>query len=114
MGPLGGVTVIELAGLGALPFATLKLADMGADVIRVNRPSEVPDPPAPNHHREFDRGRRSIAVDLKQPDGVELILRLVERLPTCWSSHSVPESWSASGSAPRRRWPATRVWCTDG
>ncbi len=79
MGPLGGVTVIELAGLGALPFATLKLADMGADVIRVNRPSEVPAEPVANHHREFDRGRRSIAVDLKQPDGVDLILRLVER-----------------------------------
>jgi alpha-methylacyl-CoA racemase len=78
MGPLSGVTVIELAGLGALPFATLKLADMGAEVIRVNRPSEVPAEPKPHRHREFDRGRRSIAVDLKQPDGVEVILRLVE------------------------------------
>jgi len=78
MGPLAGVTVIELAGLGALPFATLKLADMGAEVIRVNRPSEVPAEPKAHRHREFDRGRRSIAVDLKHPDGVELILRLVE------------------------------------
>jgi alpha-methylacyl-CoA racemase len=78
MGPLSGVTVIELAGLGALPFATLKLADMGAEVIRVNRPSEVPADPPPARHREFDRGRRSIAVDLKQTDGVEVILRLVE------------------------------------
>jgi len=41
-GPLTGVKVVELAGLGALPFGTLKLADMGADVIRVNRTSEVP------------------------------------------------------------------------
>ena len=78
MGPLGGVTVIELAGLGALPFATLKLADMGADVIRVHRPSEVPAEPVAGGHREFDRGRRSIAVDLKQPEGVEVILHLVE------------------------------------
>jgi alpha-methylacyl-CoA racemase len=78
VGPLRGVTVIELAGLGALPFATLKLADMGAEVIRVNRPSEVPAEPKPHRHREFDRGRRSIAVDLKQPEGVEVILRLVE------------------------------------
>jgi alpha-methylacyl-CoA racemase len=72
------VTVIELAGLGALPFATLKLADMGCDVIRVNRPSEVPDQPEDRGHREFDRGRRSIAVDLKRPEGVEVVLRLVE------------------------------------
>jgi alpha-methylacyl-CoA racemase len=78
-GPLAGVTVIELAGLGALPFATLKLADMGCDVIRVNRPSEVPANPEPRGHREFDRGRRSIAVDLKHPSGVEVVLRLAER-----------------------------------
>src|SRR5690348_2112545 len=82
-GPLAGVRILELAGLGALPFATLKLADMGADVIRVNRISEVPaDPPAPEEvpeaarWREFDRGRRSIAVDLKSSEGIGLILEL--------------------------------------
>ncbi len=79
MGPLNGVTVVELAGLGALPFATLKLADMGADVIRVNRVSDVPAEPKPRRHSEFDRGRRSIAVDLKQPEGVEVVLALAER-----------------------------------
>ena len=74
-GPLSGVTIIELAGLGALPFGTLKLADMGADVIRINRINEVPnEPPALSRFREFDRGRRSIAVDLKAPEGVELVL----------------------------------------
>ncbi len=79
-GPLSGVTVVELAGLGALPFATLKLADMGADVIRVNRINEVPaEPPAAARFRDFDRGRRSIAVDLKSPDGVELVLSMVEQ-----------------------------------
>ena len=41
-GPLDGIRVIELAGIGALPFASLKLADMGADVIRVDRTSDVP------------------------------------------------------------------------
>jgi len=77
-GPLSGVKIIELAGLGALPFGTLKLADMGADVIRVDRAAEVPatppDPPRP--FSEWDRGRRSIGVDLKQPDGVEVVLTL--------------------------------------
>jgi alpha-methylacyl-CoA racemase len=80
-GPLTGVTVVELAGLGALPFGTLKLADMGADVIRVDRAGEVPatPPDPPKGFSEWDRGRRSIGVDLKLPDGVEVVLRLAER-----------------------------------
>jgi alpha-methylacyl-CoA racemase len=84
-GPLSGLRIVELAGMGALPFATLKLADMGADVIRVNRVSEVPaERPAPDQvpaaqrWREFDRGRRSIAVDLKSPEGVALVLDLID------------------------------------
>jgi alpha-methylacyl-CoA racemase len=80
MGPLQGVTIIELAGLGALPFATLKLADMGADVIRVHPTHEVPAEDRPAHRdSEFDRGRRSIAIDLKSPEGVEVLLRLAEK-----------------------------------
>ena len=78
-GPLHGVTVIELAGLGALPFGTLKLADMGADVIRVERAAEVPADPKPRAFSEWDRGRRSIGVDLKHPDGVEVVLSLAAR-----------------------------------
>lgn len=80
MGPLAGVTIIELAGLGALPYGTLKLADMGADVIRVHPLHEVPtgDRPA-ERHSEFDRGRRSVAIDLKSPAGVELLLRMIEK-----------------------------------
>ncbi|HEX7096804.1 MAG TPA: CaiB/BaiF CoA-transferase family protein [Acidimicrobiales bacterium] len=78
-GPLRGVTIIELAGLGALPFGSLKLADMGADVIRVDRVSDVPAEPTPRPQSSWDRGRRSIAVDLKHPDGVETVLRLAAR-----------------------------------
>lgn len=77
-GPLRGVTIIELAGLGALPFASLKLADMGADVIRVDRIADVPADPSPRPHSGWDRGRRSIAVDLKHPEGVATVLRLAE------------------------------------
>jgi alpha-methylacyl-CoA racemase len=77
-GPLAGVRVIELAGLGALPYGTLRLADMGAEVIRVERVSAVPAELVARPHSPFDRGRRSIAVDLKSPDGVEVVLRLVE------------------------------------
>jgi len=79
MGPLDGVTIIELAGLGALPYGTLKLADMGADVIRVHPTTEVPADKPTSRTSEFDRGRRSIAVNLKSPEGVETLLRLIER-----------------------------------
>lgn len=78
-GPLRGVRVVELAGLGALPFASLKLADMGADVVRIDRLSEVPETPEAAPHNFWDRGRRSVGVDLKNPRGVETVLRLADR-----------------------------------
>jgi len=78
-GPLAGVRILEIAGLGALPFGALKLAEMGADLVRVERPDAVPEQPAPAPQSFWDRGRRSIAVDLKHPDGVETVLRLAER-----------------------------------
>jgi alpha-methylacyl-CoA racemase len=77
-GPLAGTRIIELAGLGALPYGTQKLADMGADVIRVHRTTEVPGEPRPFVYSEYNRGRRSIAVDLKSPDGIEVVKALVE------------------------------------
>jgi alpha-methylacyl-CoA racemase len=79
-GPLDGVKVIEIAGIGPGPFAAMMLADMGADVLRIDRAQNVSggDPDKP----PFDilnRGRRSVGVDLKHPDGVETVLKLVER-----------------------------------
>ncbi|MEV4534701.1 CaiB/BaiF CoA-transferase family protein [Asanoa sp. NPDC049518] len=76
-GPLSGLTVVELAGIGPAPYAAMLLADMGADVIRVDRP----DGPAPEYppNPVLDRGRRSIALDLKAPEGVDLFMRLVAR-----------------------------------
>ena len=78
-GPLAGTTVVELAGLGALPFGSQRLGDMGADVIRVHRTTEVPADPPPYRYSEYNRGRRSIAVDLKHPDGVGVIKALGAR-----------------------------------
>ena len=79
-GPLEGVKVVEIAGIGPGPFAAMVLADMGADVLRVDRAQavrdDVPDAPPPV---PLNRGRRSVAVDLKHPDGVEAVLRLVEQ-----------------------------------
>ena len=71
-GPLAGVSVVELAGIGPAPFAAMVLADLGAEVVRVDRPG------VPNAVARMDvlnRGRRSIAVDLKQAEGAEIVLR---------------------------------------
>jgi alpha-methylacyl-CoA racemase len=78
-GPLSGYRVIEVAGIGPGPFCGMMLADMGADVIRVDRAQSVragvdtTKPPGDL----LARGRRSIALDLKRPDGVEVLLELV-------------------------------------
>ena len=79
MGPLSGVRIIELAGIGPGPFCAMMLADMGADVIRVERSSAVRggDPDVPPADVML-RGRRSIGVDMKSPEGIETVMRLVE------------------------------------
>lgn len=78
-GPLDGIKIVELAGMGALPYGSLRLADMGAEVIRVERIGDVPEDKLERPHNFWDRGRRSIAVNLKDPRGVETVLRLVEK-----------------------------------
>lgn len=79
MGPLQGITIIELAGIGPGPFCAMMLADMGANVIRVDRAGAVrggdPDKPPLD---TLTRNRRSIGIDLKNPDGVEAVLKMVE------------------------------------
>ena len=79
MGPLQGLRVIELAGIGPCPMCAMLLAELGADVVRVDRltDSGLGIGMAPEFHL-LNRSRPSIAVDLKQPDGVETVLRLVE------------------------------------
>ncbi|HBM84322.1 MAG TPA: carnitine dehydratase [Halieaceae bacterium] len=75
MGPLNGFTVIELAGIGPAPMGGMMLADMGAEVIRIERanaadPKQLKDVSA--------RGKKSVVLNLKQPEGVETLLRMVE------------------------------------
>ena len=78
-GPLEGIRIIELAGLGPAPFAGMMLSDAGADIIRIDRSDRAQYPPRQEPHVDLmNRGRRSVAVDLKHPDGVALVLRLVE------------------------------------
>lgn len=74
MGPLEGIKVVELAGIGPGPFCGMLLSDMGAEVIRIERKGA-------RGGSKFDvlsRGRKSVAVDLKKPEGVETVLKLVE------------------------------------
>ncbi len=82
-GPLAGVRVVEMVGLGPCPFAAMMLADMGAEVIRIDRKAVAGAPnPFPMLGTRYDvmaRGRRSLALDLKQPKAREVVLRLLEK-----------------------------------
>jgi alpha-methylacyl-CoA racemase len=79
MGPLAGIKVIEIAGIGPGPFCAMMLADMGADVVRVDRVGNVQGgDPADPPKDVLNRGRRSIGIDLKSPDGIDTVLTLVE------------------------------------
>jgi alpha-methylacyl-CoA racemase len=78
-GPLTGLRVVELAGIGPGPHAAMLLADLGADVVRVERPSGGLQIGPPEARDYLLRGRRSVAADLKQPGGRETVLRLIER-----------------------------------
>lgn len=74
-GPLAGLRVVEFAGLGPGPFACMLLADMGADVVTVQRP----DAPAPDARNIVQRGRSLLAADLKSAEDRERVLGLLER-----------------------------------
>ncbi len=78
-GPLSGVKVVEIAGIGPGPFAAMMLADMGADVVRVDRAQAVTGNFDRQNLEILNRGRRSIGVDLKNPDGVETVMKLVDQ-----------------------------------
>ena len=80
MGPLQGLTIIEISGIGPGPFAAMLLADMGADVIRVERPGGSMFTAAHNPKLDFlNRNKRCISVDLKQREGVDTVLTLLEK-----------------------------------
>ncbi len=76
MGPLDGIRIIELAGLGPGPYGTMLMADLGADVLRIERPGDVFGLGRPQHEL-LARNRPALSVDLKNPEGQELLLDLV-------------------------------------
>ncbi|WP_406055946.1 CaiB/BaiF CoA transferase family protein [Kribbella sp. NBC_00889] len=75
MGPLQGVKVVELAGIGPAPFACMMLAELGADVLRIDRPGGglAFGPP---EYELVNRGRRNVALDLKNPTAIDIVRRL--------------------------------------
>ena len=75
--PLSGVRVLELGGIGPGPFAGMMLADLGADVIRIDRPGAAAAPSSA-WHRVLLRGRRSLALDLKAPQAAPIVLSLAD------------------------------------
>jgi alpha-methylacyl-CoA racemase len=84
MGPLDGITVIELPNIGPVQFAGMLLSDLGAEVLRVDRATDVASGRSvaggnASPYSVIDRGRRSIGVDLKHPGGADVVLRLCER-----------------------------------
>ncbi|MGW0946442.1 CaiB/BaiF CoA transferase family protein [Streptomyces sp. NPDC002623] len=78
-GPLADCRVVELGGIGPGPFAGMLLADLGAEVVRVDRPERAAEPDAGGPADVLDRGKRSVVLDLKHPAGSAALLRLVER-----------------------------------
>jgi alpha-methylacyl-CoA racemase len=80
MGPLRGVKIIEIAGIGPGPFCAMMLSDMGAEIIRVDRKEKSwIRGLVESKYEVLNRGRRSIAIDLKKPGSVEAVLKLVEQ-----------------------------------
>ena len=80
MGPLSGVRIVELAGIGPAPMCAMLLADMGADVVRVDRTDPLDLGIGIDPKKDLlNRSRPSIAVNLKTPQGVETVLRLIDR-----------------------------------
>ena len=79
MGVLSGVKIVEFAGIGPGPFCCMLLADMGAEVIRVDRAMNVGKDPYEPRFNNLLRGRKNVALDLKHPDGVEAALKLCDQ-----------------------------------
>jgi alpha-methylacyl-CoA racemase len=79
-GPLHGIRVVELAALGPVPFAAMVLADLGADVVTIDKAAVcLGSPPESVKHNVYGRGRRSVGVDLKHADGPEVVARICEQ-----------------------------------
>ena len=111
-GPLAGIRVVEMISAAPAPFACMMLADMGAEVLRVDRADQVGRRPV----RRVDplaRSRRSVAVDTKSPRGAQVVLRLAARADVLVEGFR-PGVMERLGLGPGSAWRSTRRWCTGG
>ena len=119
--PLEGVRVVEVAGWMAAPGAAAMMADLGADVVKVEpmrgdpvrgviRQPEV-DPPLDAPFQQDNRGKRGIAVALDRPEGQELVRRLCDGADV-FVNNLLGRRQVKFGLDAVRCWPATRGWCT--
>ena len=112
MGPLAGVRIIEMAGIGPGPFCGMMLSDMGADVIRVDRPSAIDlGVDMPRQFNVLNRGRRSIVLDLKTPEGVVAAKRIAGNCDALIEGFR-PGVMERLGLAPTNCWLAILAWST--
>ena len=110
-GPLAGVKVVEIAGIGPGPHACMILADLGADVIRVERPGGQALTGGPTDL--LNRGRPSVALNLKNPDAIATVLDLVAEADVLVEGMR-PGTTERLGLGPRSASSATRGWSTAG
>ncbi|URN02026.1 CoA transferase [Actinomadura madurae] len=112
-GPLAGIRVVEPAGIGPCPFAGMILAEMGADVVRVDRPARGVLDAAEPAADLLGRGKRSIVLDLKRPEAVAALLDLCDTADVLLEGFR-PGWPSASASGRTGCTPATPASSTAG
>ena len=107
-GPLKGVKVVEIAGIGPGPHACMLLADLGADVVRIDRPGG--NPLSAGENDLLNRGRPSVALDLKRPEAVATVLDLVERLVSSTTTTQVLSSRTSPPDLPASSTVSGALW----
>ncbi len=112
-GPLHGLRVVEMAGLGPGPFCGMLLADLGAEVIRVERPVPAMTVATDAKLDMMNRGKRSIILDLKAPAGVETLWKLVLRADALFEGFR-PGVMERNGFGPDECWRRSRRSFTAG
>ena len=111
-GALDGIKVVEIAGIGPGPCAGMMLADMGAEVTVIDRPVADPETAAAfAKYTLFNRGKKSVALNLKDPDAVDALLKLIDTADVLIEGFR-PASWSGSASVLRYAARAIRGWST--
>ena len=111
-GPLTGLKVIEMVGIGPAPFCAMMFADMGAEVVRIDRPR----PPGEAGAERADilaRGRRSVSIDLGKPGAADAVLEMVDKADVLIEGFR-PGVMERLAWVRMYAWLAIRVWSTAG